>query len=528
MINGHKNQSEWKIQLTAEINFISSKPGSDETRIMHTRSANMEIMIGSDTNEVIEELFKFLLQRYQENLEKKMNGSEFVFDGINALYYDLNKISLNRVGSYIKSPRWLEDKEATINPQNKDDDKCFQYALTIALNYEKINNNRHRISKKLKAFINQYNLKEIDFPSAGKDWKKFELNNKSISLNILYVPHKTEKIILAYKSKYNLTRENQVILLMITDGEKWHYLAVTSFSRLLRGITSNHNGDFYCLNCFHAYTTKNRLKEHEKVCENHDSYCVEMPNEDNKILKYNHGEKSIKAPFIIYADLECLLEKINTCHNNPEKSSTTNINKHTPSGYSLFTHCSFDEERNKLCHYRGEDSMKRFCKDLREHATKIINYEKKEMILLTRDEWEFHNKQEVCYICEKGFTTYDTNKEYYKVKDHCHYTGKYRGAAHNICNLRYETPKEIPVVLHNGSIYDYHFIIKEIAEEFEGEFECLGENTEKYITFSVPIKKEIREKDKDGNDKIIKISYKIKFIDSFRFTSTSLSNLVDN
>ena len=116
MINGHKNQSEWKIQLTAEINFISSKPGSDETRIMHTRSANIEIMIGSDTNEVIEELFKFLLQRYQENLGKKMNGSEFILDGINALYYDLNKISLNRVGSYIKSPRWLEDKEATINP----------------------------------------------------------------------------------------------------------------------------------------------------------------------------------------------------------------------------------------------------------------------------------------------------------------------------------------------------------------------------------------------------------------------------
>ena len=201
MINGHKNQSEWKIQLTAEINFISSKPGSDETRIMHTRSANIKIMIGSDTNEVIEELLKFLLQRYQENLEKKMNGSEFVFDGINALYYDLNKISLNRVGSYIKSPRWLEDKEATINPQNKNDNKCFQYALTIALNYEKINNNRHRISKKLKTFINQYNWKEIDFQSAGKDWKKFELNNKSISLNILYVPHKTEKIILAYKSK---------------------------------------------------------------------------------------------------------------------------------------------------------------------------------------------------------------------------------------------------------------------------------------------------------------------------------------
>ena len=115
-----------------------------------------------------------------------------------------------------------------------------------------------------------------------------------------------------------------------------------------------------------------------------------------------------------------------------------------------------------------------------------------------------------------------------KVKDHCHYTEKYRVAAHYICNLRYKIPKEIPVVFHNGSTYDYHFIIKELAEEFEEEFECLGENTEKYITFSLPIKKEIIKKDKNGMDKVTKISYKIKFIDSCRFMSTSLSNLVSN
>ena len=109
-----------------------------------------------------------------------------------------------------------------------------------------------------------------------------------------------------------------------------------------------------------------------------------MPNEDNKILKYNHGEKFIKAPFIIYADLESLLEKLNTCYNNPEKSSTTKINKHTPSGYSLFTHCSFDETKNMLNHDRSENCMKNSCVDLREHVTKLINYEKKEMIPLTK------------------------------------------------------------------------------------------------------------------------------------------------
>ena len=132
-----------------------------------------------------------------------------------------------------------------------------------------------------------------------------------------------------------------------------------------------------------------------------------MPNEENKIIKYNQGEKSIKSPFIIYAGLECLLEKMSACYNNPEESSTTEINKHMPSGYSLFTHCSFDKTKNKLDYYRGEDCMKTFCKDLREHATKIINYEKKKMIPLTIKEEIHHNKQKNCYIRKKEFHTND-------------------------------------------------------------------------------------------------------------------------
>ena len=125
---------------------------------------------------------------------------------------------------------------------------------------------------------------------------------------------------------------------MITNGKKWHYVAVKSLSALFRGITSNHKERFYCLNCFHSYTTKNRPKKYENVFKNHDYCYVEMPNEDNKILKYNHGENSLKVPFIIYADLESLLDKMITCHNNSEKSSTTKTNKHTPFGYLLFAH----------------------------------------------------------------------------------------------------------------------------------------------------------------------------------------------
>ena len=303
-----------------------------------------------------------------------MRKSDFEFDGVNFLCYDFKKISLNRGGSYIDSPKWLKDKKSTIDPKNNDH-KCFQYAVTLALNLDEINKHSQRISK-IKPFINQYNWKDIDFPATSKDWRKFESNNE-IALNILYSTHKTKKIQVAYKSKQNLTCDKQVILLMITDGEKLHYLTVKNLPGLLRGIKSSHKEDFYCLNCFLSYRTRNKLEAHKKICENHDYYNVEMPTKDNNIIKYNQGEKSIKLPFVVYADLECLLEKMSTCQNHPNESSTTEINKHIPSGYSLFTHCSFDKTKNKLDYYRGKDCMKKFCKDLREHATKIINYEKK-------------------------------------------------------------------------------------------------------------------------------------------------------
>ena len=185
---------------------------------------------------------------------------------------------MKRGESYIKSPEWLKNKKATINPQNENDDNCFQYAITVALNHQNTVRDLQGISKN-KPFINQYNWKRIEIPTEQKDWKKFEQNNKTIALNILFVPYNTKTIRLAYKSEYNNERENQIILLMIRDNKKQHFLAlkcehifygrkqcnraVISLSRLLRGITSNHHGDFYCLNClYHLCSTENRLKEH--------------------------------------------------------------------------------------------------------------------------------------------------------------------------------------------------------------------------------------------------------------------------
>ena len=162
---------------------------------------------------------------------------------------------------------------------------------------------------------------------------------------------------------------------------------------------------------------------------------------------------------------------------------------HERFGYALSSISSFDSRENKNNFYRGRDCIKRFCSDLKMLVTKIINHEEKKMIPLTNNENKFY----ATYF-KKRFVMIKVKKKKFKIyqnlRDHCHYTQKFREAAHSICNLNYEVPQEIPVKIHNGSTNDYHFLIKELAEEFKKESECFGENTEKYFFFSVPIKRE--------------------------------------
>ena len=209
----------------------------------------------------------------------------------------------------------------------------------------------------------------------------------------------------------------------------------------------------------------------------------------------------------------------NNNSNNPEKSYTEKKARYEPSGWGIFTRCSFDKKENKLNYYRGKDCIGNLCKKLKKRAMKILNYEEKEMIPLIYEENKSYKVQKACDICERMFCM-DKDDENYKnkrkVKDHCHYTGKFRGAAHSKCNLNYKVSKDISIIIHNAT----HFITNQLAEEFKSELNCIGENMEKYITFSVPIKKEC-----DGGRTITR---KLRLIDSFKFMSAALLDLVDN
>ena len=220
LINDHKairNESkERKIQINMHVNFVSSND-TGEICTIFVWSDNEEIRSGNEIDDIIKGLLNSFFNNYQIEETILRNGSGFVFESVDLLSYHVHKTTLKRRKSYIKSPEWLINKRATINLKNKDN-KCFQYSLTVALNHQIIENHPERISN-IKTFTDQYNWEGIDFPAGIKDWKKFERNNKTIALNIMFIPHNTKTINLAYKPKYNCKRENQVLLLMITNGE---------------------------------------------------------------------------------------------------------------------------------------------------------------------------------------------------------------------------------------------------------------------------------------------------------------------
>ena len=204
----------------------------------------------------------------------------------------------------LNSSGWLRGKkEAIINNDNP-----LKNALDDAFNYQNIENDPQIIAK-LKPYINKYNWEGIKFPARSEEWKTFERNNKTIALNIWFIRHNAKTVRVAYRSEHNSKRKKQVILLMITDGKQWYYLAITNLSALLQGNSSNHEGDFYCLNCFSSYTTKNKLKEHEEICNNHDSCHIEMPKWVEKNIKIQSWGKVIKSTICNLSYLECSLTK---------------------------------------------------------------------------------------------------------------------------------------------------------------------------------------------------------------------------
>ena len=516
-----RNNRRTKVKLVLICNM--EKPSTLGEIIIAPSNFSSEIEVNLDGTDE-DDLFVRMTERAVENMasQQQAEGSGWRLHSIIRL--ELHVVNYNplRGEAWVALAKELANKNAIINPQNKDD-KCFLWCVLRVLNPTK--NHPERIDKKLKEKENTLNMEGIEYPVSLKDIDKFEKRNPSIFITVLGYE---EESVYVLRNSENTNREHNVILLLIKEEGVNHYCLVKDLRRLLSSQVSKHHGKkYFCLRCLNPFNDQKALDKHEEYCSNHDAVKIIMPKKGT-MLRFKNYHRGEKVPFVIYADFESCIKSIDTCDPNPENSYTKQYQKHEPISFYYYIK-SFDSKVSlpiKERSYTGKDAEQNFLEYLEEDIRAIANIEKKEIIFGEKEAEDFNNATD-CWICKGEF---GENKK--KVRDHCHFTGRYRGAAHNECNLKYGKPDFTPVIFHNLSGYDSHLFIKNLGFS-KGNINCIPNNEEKYISFSKKIKVGTYPKmalDADGD-----IFYEqkpkyhtIRFIDSFKFMTTSLEKLVNN
>ena len=471
-------------------------------------------------NTDVEEVFNEMVDEIEASIQRVENaeGSGWVLERIINITLHTAKWDPLNAGSYMELPEYLKNKKAIINMKNKDNE-CFKWCVLRALN--PVEKNKERVDKDLISKQDTLNMKGIKYPVSLRDIDRFEKLNPNISITVLGYDEK-EKVYSLRVSKYRGC-EHDIILMLLKDEENAHYCLVNNMSALLASQINNHKGyRHFCLNCLNSYKSKKSLDEHKESCYNNECVKTIMP-EPGTYLRFKNFLHSEKVPFVVYADTEALIKEIHNCDPNPNKSYTKKYQKHEPVSFSYYILC-FD---NSVCEPilrtytkstpEDKDAMDVFIQWLEEDNKAIANIKPKKMIFTEEDKKRF-NESKICWICDEPFKDN-------KVRDHCHYTGRYRGPACNSCNLKYRKPKFIPVFFHNLSGYDSHLFIKKLGSPNEN-MDCIPNNEEKYISFSKNIKvgEYMDKKTGEVRDK----TFKIRFLDSFKFLPTSLGALVNN
>ena len=470
------------------------------------------ILEGTDVDEVYNEMLEEIEEEIQKVQEAEGSGWQFMV--VENITLHTTRWDPINAGSYIDLPPFLKNKKAIINMKNEDNE-CFKWCVLRALNLK--NKNNERMDNDLKSKQDTLNMQGIRYPVSFRDIDRFESQNPNISISVIGY-NENERVYPLKISKYTGC-EHDIILLLLKDEDNSHYCLVKNMSALIASQINNHeHARNICLNCFNSFKTKEALDKHKEYCYNNECVKMSMPPAGT-FLRFKNFLHSEKAPFIVYADFESLIKNMDNCDPDPSKSYTKKYQKHEPISFSYYIKCFKDSVSEPILRtYTGKDAMDIFISWLEKDVKDIANIKPKEMIFTEKDREEF-NKASDCWICGEALGND-------RVRDHCHYTGRYRGPAHNICNLKYRKPNFIPVVFHNLSGYDSHLIIKKLGSSDEKEnIDCIPNNEEKYISFTKTIKTGYYENKKgEFKDK----TFKIRFIDSLKFMSSSLGALVNN
>ncbi|XP_067208480.1 uncharacterized protein [Linepithema humile] len=393
---------------------------------------------------------------------------------------NVNKFNPLRAGCHIELPRKIMLKKAVVNVKSNDN-ACFAWAVVAALYPAEKNSDR---TIEYPHYSTVLNLCDIEFPMTLPQITKFEKLN-TISVNVFTT--EDSKIIplrLADDKK-----EKQVNLLYVRKNNDAHFACIKNLPRLVSSQMSMHKCKKYiCDRCLHYFYTQEKLSAHSIDCGKIKDCAVVLPSEDKKWLTFHHYSWKERLPFVVYADLECTLEK-----KEDQDGTTYAYQHHRAFSVGFYVSCTYDNSLSSFKSYRGEDCVTWFVNELHDLARRVkaILTTVVPMADLTREESEKFRSTAMCHVCEKPFTPDDT-----RVRDHCHLTGRYRGAAHSSCNLNYKDSHVIPVIFHNLSGYDAHFIIKDVANAFEDNVELLPLTKKRYISFTKNVKDTMDQKSK--------------------------------
>ena len=443
-------------------------------------------------------------------------GSGWTIQSVDEHYLNVVIYKPMEGSSYIKLPYELQNSSKGLINMKNDDLECFRWCHIRYLNPQ--DKDPQRIKKRDMPYIEKLNYEGIEFPVTIKQINRIEKQH-SININVFGYEDKQTYPIYVSKEKY----EDHMELLLITDDEDEHYVLIKDFNKFMYNKTKHKEKKHFCMHCLQCFSSERVLNDHKVICiQVNGEQAIKMPEKGDNILKFNNFHKQQPVPFVIYADFEAITEKVQGCQPDPSKlnnkSYTEAYQRHTDCGYGYKVVCCYDDKYTKPEQiYRGENAVYQFMENMLEEVKYCKNIMKKRFnkpLRMTKENEEKFEKATTCHICDKKYTEKDI-----RVRDHCHITGKYRGSAHQECNLKLRiNPQEIktPVIFHNLRGYDSHFIMQQIGEivkkhtykNKQMNINAIPNNMEKYMAFML------------GNH--------LTFIDSFQFMSSSLDKLVSN
>ena len=457
-----------KFQLALKVELVKVNPdGSEEYTEPILRHKQEAVLQESDITAALEEAFPRLL----EILEKwTQRGSGWAVVQVRTLWIDIARYQSLRGGSYIPLPKKLQDKKAVVNVKNTDD-HCLRWALRSAL--FQTAKDPQRPTKYPTA--DGLDFTGVDAPTPISQIGKVERQN-DLAINVFGWD---KGVIVHHVSKQpeDMPRTN---MLLIEKADKFHYTWIKDLNRLRYDQNKHREKKHFCERCLHGYKREDLLEAHKPECQGigQTAVRVEMPPEGKFTFQNHH--KQLPAPYVIYADFEALTTKVEGPELDPTKSNTQRTQHYETCSY-CYVKVRCDGKTEAPAEYRGPNAAEHFLRALQEEESGIQKVlAKLQAMRMTRADWESHRTASRCHVCD-GLLEGDS------VRDHCHFTGKYRGAAHSACNLKLRlSPKTttILVAFHNLRGYDSHLLMQAISKG-EGQISCIPNNTEKYISFSL-------------------------------------------